>query len=90
MVAFADQAGDVAFSSMERDARHGHPLAFGHISARQHDFQLPRHEFCVGVEGLVKIAQPEEHNDARILALDIEVLLADGSDIFFRHTDDSK
>ena len=72
---------------MVRDSGHGKALALAHRTGGQNDFQFPRGDAGVLVEGLVEVAQPEEDDGVGVLALDAEVLLADGRGAFFHRMD---
>ncbi len=86
VVAFFDQAGQVIFHRVVGNAGHGHARAFSHVAGSQDDVQLARGNLGVLVERLVEIAQAEEEDRLGILALDFQILLPDGGDVF-RHKD---
>jgi hypothetical protein len=66
-----------------RDAGERNLVALAHLPRGKHDFQLPGGDARVLVEGLVEVAQPEQHDGVGVLLLDAEVLAADGGDIVF-------
>ena len=72
-----NQARQVRFGGMIRNACHRDTLSLAHIAARQHHLADIRDDTRIVVEGFVKIAQPEKDDGVRVLLLDTEVLLAD-------------
>src|SRR5262249_9498612 len=81
-----DQLAQVVLDRMEGDTGHGHALPLGHVAPGQHDVQLAGHQLGIGVESLVKVAQPKEDDGLRILALDVQILTPDGGEVFFFHS----
>jgi len=62
---------------------HGDAHSLGYITGSEHDIQLARRDLGILIEGLVKINEEKEQDCIRILALDLQVLLADWADIIF-------
>jgi hypothetical protein len=60
------------------NARERKPLAFAQLAGRQGDAENGGDAFGVLAKGLVKIAEPEEDDGVRMLALDLQVLIEDG------------
>ena len=65
---------------MMRDAGHRHARTFGDVAPGQHNVELARYQFGVGVKCFVEIAQAKKQNRVRIFFFDVEILLADGGD----------
>ncbi len=84
-VALVDQLGDVAGGGVMRDARHGHARALRDRARGERDVQLPRHQFCVLVEGLVEVAEAEEQDGIGMLALQSQVLFTERGRFLFAH-----
>ncbi len=76
LVAFGDQPGDVVFDGMIGYAGHRHALILAYRPAGEHQVQLRRCNLGVLIKRFVEIAQPEEENRIRMLALDIQILPA--------------
>jgi len=85
VVAFFDQAGYVVLGGMVRDAGHRDALVLGYRAAGQHQVKLTGGDLGVLVERLVKIAQAEEDDRIRELALDVQVLAAHRGDVCLGH-----
>ncbi|OQB00694.1 MAG: hypothetical protein BWY25_01691 [Chloroflexi bacterium ADurb.Bin222] len=81
-IAFLDEAGDVVFYRMIGHPRHRNAHALRHRARGEDNIQLPGHQFGVGVEGLIEIAQPEEQDSVRIAGFQFQILLADGGRVF--------
>src|SRR3990172_11107354 len=67
---------------MVRDARHWNAHALGDIARGEHNIQFARGCLGILVEGFVKIPQAKKNDSVRVLALDFEVLLPDGGNVF--------
>jgi len=78
LVPASDEPGDVRLRGVVRYASHRHALTLGDVPRRQHDVQFAGGNVGVLVKGLVKVAQPKEHDRVPVLALDLQVLAADG------------
>jgi hypothetical protein len=76
VIALLDQARDIALHGMMRHAGHRHALPFADRPAGQHQVQLAGCRLGIAIEHLIKVAQPEHQDAVRILALDLQVLLA--------------
>ncbi len=81
MVALLDQAGEVVFGGVMGNAGHGNAGALGDGAGGEEEIQLTGSGFGILVEGLVKIAEAKEEDGVGILALDLEILFADGGDV---------
>src|SRR6266850_545555 len=71
----ANQARDVAFGGVIRNAAHGNGLAFFAVARGERDLQLARGNDRVLVEKFVEIAEAEEQQSVRIARLDGVILL---------------
>ena len=76
LVPALDQLGQVAFDRVGRETGHGDLHILPHAAGGQGNFQFLRSNTGVFVEGLVKIAHPEEDYGVRKGVLDLEVLAA--------------
>jgi hypothetical protein len=66
-----------------RDAGQRYLVAFAHLPGGQDDLQFPRSRPRVIVKGLIEVTQAEKDDGVGVLLLDLEVLAADGGDVFF-------
>ena len=73
-VALLDEARDVAFGGMERDAAHGNGVALFLVARGEGDFEFARGGDGVFEEELVEIAQAEHQQGVGDLLLDAVVL----------------
>ncbi len=71
----ANQARDVAFGSVVRNAAHGNRLALFTVARRERNLKLARRDDGVFVEKFVEIAQAEEQQGVRVARLDGVILL---------------
>jgi len=83
MVTLIDQPGEIIFNSMVGNTCHWYSGAFGNIPGGQHDIQFTSSNFSILVKGLIEIAQPKEQYRIRVLTLDLQILLAYGSNFIF-------
>jgi hypothetical protein len=89
VVALGDQAGHVVVHGVEGDARHRDAdLALDHEARGLNDLQLARDQLGVFVKRLVEVAQAEEQDLARVLALDLEILLIERGRVWLAHSTD--
>ncbi len=85
VVAFFDEAGEVVFDGVVRDARQRDAHAAADGTGGEHDVEFAGGDLGVLVEGLVEIADAEEEDRVGMVAFDLEVLLADGGDVVGGH-----
>src|SRR6266566_1130897 len=71
----ANQARDVAFGGVVRNAAHGNRLALFAVARRERNLQLARRDDRVFVEKFVEIAQAKEQQGVRVARLDGVILL---------------
>src|SRR5260370_34947885 len=71
----ADQARDIAFGGVIRNAAHGNGLALFAVARGERDLQLARGDDRVFVEQFVEIAEAEEQQRVRVARLDGVILL---------------
>src|SRR5467141_1596046 len=71
----ANQARDVAFRGVVRNAAHGNRLALFAVARGESDLKLARGDYRVFVEKFVEIAQAEEQQGVRVARLDGVILL---------------
>src|SRR5262249_53093930 len=83
-VAFANELCDITAGRVIWNAAHRDGCSALAVTGRQGNLELPGSDRGVVKEHLVEIAQPEEQERARILALDVLVLLEHGGRVLHR------
>src|SRR5260370_27072878 len=73
--AAANQARDVAFGGVVRNAAHGNRLALFAVARRERNLKLARRDDGVFVKQFVEIAQAEKQQGVRVARLDGVILL---------------
>ena len=66
---------------MEGNAGHGDAFALRDRPGSKDNIQFAGSDLGILVKGLIKVTQAKENDRIRILALDFQVLLADGRDV---------
>jgi hypothetical protein len=74
-----EQLPDVTLEGVVGHAGKGEPLAFAQFPRGEGDAENGGDALRVLAEGLVEIAEPKEDDGVRMLALDLQVLVEDGS-----------
>ena len=85
LVALVQQLAKIFVDGVMRHPAHGHGILRTGVAAGERDLKLPGSDLGVFEKKLEKISHAEEHEGARILSLDPQVLLHHGRDLYRVH-----